>query len=207
MHALFICACLFLSLFYYQKLLSVMERIWPLLPLMVHHTDSLLYIQFLVFRCISYTKLILCIREELLFSFKKLYNLQILESWFLKKIRNMMGICFCFNSWCKDMGLLKAADYDLPHALAEAWFCQLQIVSANVWCLEFWALIRGYINGGGLIGRLLVDGWMPLVAVGYGLLSNSVQRWNKEKKKLDIWTALWWRSNLPQVTIALVSMK
>jgi hypothetical protein len=29
-------------------------------------------------------------------------------------------------------GLLEAADYDLPRALAEVWFCQLQIVSAIV---------------------------------------------------------------------------
>jgi hypothetical protein len=27
------------------------------------------------------------------------------------------------------MGLSVVADYDLPRALAEAWFCQLQIVS------------------------------------------------------------------------------
>ena len=41
-----------------------------------------------------------------------------------------------FNPSCKDIGLLglseAAADYDLPRALAEVWFCQLQIVSAIV---------------------------------------------------------------------------
>jgi hypothetical protein len=39
--------------------------------------------------------------------------------------------------------LSTAADYDLPHALARAWFCQLQVVSVTVWCLEFWGLFRG----------------------------------------------------------------
>lgn len=45
-------------------------------------------------------------------------------------------------------GLTAAADCDVPHALAEAWFCQLQTVSANVGHLEFWQLFRGYINAG-----------------------------------------------------------
>jgi hypothetical protein len=29
-------------------------------------------------------------------------------------------------------GCFKAADYDLPHVLAEVWFCQLKIVSVIV---------------------------------------------------------------------------
>jgi hypothetical protein len=28
--------------------------------------------------------------------------------------------------------LSEAADYDLPHALVEAWFCQLKIAFANM---------------------------------------------------------------------------
>lgn len=57
--------------------------------------------------------------------------------------------------------------------------------------MEFWALIREYVNAGGLIGRLLVGGWKPLVAVGHNFLGSPVQRRNKEKKKSDIWTVLW----------------
>ena len=38
-------------------------------------------------------------------------------------------------------GCFAAADYDLPHALAEVWFCQLQIVSDIAS-----ELFRGYVN-------------------------------------------------------------
>lgn len=60
-------------------------------------------------------------------------------------------MCFNLILMCGDVGcfgLTAAADYDVPHALAEARFCQLQIVSANVGHLEFWQLFRGYINAG-----------------------------------------------------------
>ena len=63
-----------------------------------------------------------------------------------EKNRNIIRICFCFNPRCGIWGCFRlstAADYDLPHALARALFCQLQIVSARVWCLEFWGLFRG----------------------------------------------------------------
>ena len=47
-----------------------------------------------------------------------------------------------------------AADYDLPHALAEADFCQQQIVSVIVQHVEFWEFFRGYINDRAWIGRV-----------------------------------------------------
>lgn len=50
------------------------------------------------------------------------------------------------------MGIRAALhDYDLLSALAEVWFCQRQIVSATVCCLESWELFRGYIHAGALI--------------------------------------------------------
>ena len=74
---------------------------------------------------------------------------RILEFWLLKHIdthreRSIIRICFVFvlipatGIW----GCFPAADYDLPPALAEAWFCQLHIVSAIACCLEFWDLFR-----------------------------------------------------------------
>jgi hypothetical protein len=74
--------------------------------------------------------------------------------------------------------LFRAADYDLHHALVEAWFCQMQIVSVIVWFLEFWGLFRGYENSktpGGICGWKLFGCWLLLVAVSCCLLS-SVQR-------------------------------
>jgi len=47
-----------------------------------------------------------------------------------------------------------AADYDLPRALAEAWFCQPQIVSAIRQRLEFWELLSEYINARAPIGSV-----------------------------------------------------
>lgn len=49
------------------------------------------------------------------------------------KNRNVMTICFFFNSWCgvEIWDCLTAGDYDLPNALPGVYFCQLQIVSAN----------------------------------------------------------------------------
>jgi hypothetical protein len=41
-------------------------------------------------------------------------------------------MCFHFNPRCEIWGCFRAADYDLPHTLAEVWFFQLQIVSAIV---------------------------------------------------------------------------
>jgi hypothetical protein len=41
-----------------------------------------------------------------------------------KKYKNIIRIFFHFNPKYADMGLLQTV-YDLPHVLAEAWFCQL----------------------------------------------------------------------------------
>lgn len=47
-------------------------------------------------------------------------------------------VCVCLFSLTPGMGiwgcsrLSTTAHYDLPHALAEAWFCQLQIVSVTM---------------------------------------------------------------------------
>jgi hypothetical protein len=65
---------------------------------------------------------------------------------------------------------------DLPRALTEAWFCQLQIVPAIVWCLDFWGHLEGPKKGVSC-----------LVVVGLGLLSSHVQRQNNQK--LDILTS------------------
>ena len=70
-----------------------------------------------------------------------------------------MGIWGCF-------GLYGAADYDLPSALAEARFCQLQVVSSIVWCLEFWELFRGYINARALSGVAGGCWWFSWVGCG-----------------------------------------
>lgn len=82
----------------------------------------------------------------------------------------MTGMCFPFNPRCGATGrfeLAAVADYDLPRSRTGAWFCQLQMVSAVVGCLELWELFRKYINatfpnvkegGGGVVhfGRLVV---------------------------------------------------
>jgi hypothetical protein len=52
------------------------------------------------------------------------------------------------------LGCYTAADYDVPRALAEAWFCQLLIVSAIAWHLEFWEIFQRVYKV--LIGGLLV---------------------------------------------------
>ena len=72
-------------------------------------------------------------------------------------------MCFSFNPRYRDVGLLqtvRSSDCDLPPALEEAWFCQLQIVSAIVRYLEFWGLFRGYINAKTLIGCYLAVDWL-----------------------------------------------
>jgi hypothetical protein len=100
---------------------------------------------------------------------------------FSLKNRNIMGIWFCFNPRCGIWGsfrLSTTADYDLPHALAGTWFCQLQIVSATVWHLEFWGLFRGYCNARAWRDR--VGCW--LVVGGHGLSNSCVQRRNNKKK-------------------------
>ena len=65
-----------------------------------------------------------------------------------KKHRNIIRMCFCFNPRCGDMGLLQNvwSSYDLLPALAGIWFCQLQILSAIVWHLEFLEFFREYVN-------------------------------------------------------------
>lgn len=61
--------------------------------------------------------------------------------------RNVIRMCFYFSPRCGDVGLLWIdSGYDLPQALNEAWFCQLQIISAVMQHLKFWELLRGYIN-------------------------------------------------------------
>jgi hypothetical protein len=42
--------------------------------------------------------------------------------------------------------LSTAPDSDFPCALAGVWLCELQIISASVWHLKFWRLLRRYIN-------------------------------------------------------------
>jgi hypothetical protein len=75
--------------------------------------------------------------------------------------------------------LSAAADYDLPHALVEMWFCQLQIVSVIVVCLEFWEPFRKYLNARTREMRSVVAGHLGrLVAVS----SSHGQRRNKRKE-------------------------
>ena len=79
--------------------------------------------------------------------------------WFLKNKqtnkkpnhRNILRLFCRFNSRRRDVGCFElpaaaAADCDLPCALAQAWFCQLEIISVISRCLGFWELFRGYIN-------------------------------------------------------------
>ena len=61
---------------------------------------------------------------------------------------------FVLNLRCGIRGCFAAADHGLPRALAEAWFCQLQMVSAIVWCVESWEVSIGYINARALRGRV-----------------------------------------------------
>jgi hypothetical protein len=46
----------------------------------------------------------------------------------LKACATMTGLCFYFNPSCMIRGYFTAGDYDLLHALASVWLCQLQIV-------------------------------------------------------------------------------
>jgi len=43
-------------------------------------------------------------------------------------------------------GYFTAADYDMPRAPVEVWFCQLQMVFETVLPLEFRELFRGSVN-------------------------------------------------------------
>ena len=86
---------------------------------------------------------------------------------FFEKHRNIVRICFHFNPSCgiwRCFRLSTAADYDLPHALAWAWFCQLQIVSSAVWHLEFCELQRVYkcqgLESWEAVGVLFFDHWL-----------------------------------------------
>ena len=47
-----------------------------------------------------------------------------------------------------------AADYDLPRALSDMWFCQQQIVSEIV-CLEFWEFFQRIYNTIALTGYVV----------------------------------------------------
>jgi hypothetical protein len=82
-----------------------------------------------------------------------------------------------------ECGLLKlstAADCDLPHALVEAWFCQLQIVSEIVCPLEFWELFGGYINARVPIGG--ISGCWSFKGIGCGLLVAMLKEETKRKE-------------------------
>lgn len=66
-----------------------------------------------------------------------------------RKNQNIIGIYFSFNPKCGIWNccrLYTASNCEFFHALAGAWFCQLQRVFARVWHLEFWVLLWGYIN-------------------------------------------------------------
>jgi hypothetical protein len=78
-------------------------------------------------------------------------------------------MCFQFNPRCGIQDCFRlstAADCDLPHALAEAWFYQLQMVSVIVWHLEFWGRPRGHVNARSLRG--IGSGWLLLGVDGCG---------------------------------------
>jgi hypothetical protein len=72
--------------------------------------------------------------------------------------------------------LSAAVDCDLSPALAEVWFCQLQIVSVIV---EFWELFRGYINARTLIGG--IGSWL-FEGVGFDLLVVLLKEATRRKK-------------------------
>lgn len=76
-------------------------------------------------------------------------------------------------------GLTAAADCDVPHVLAEAWFCQLQVFSMTVWHLGFWEPFRGYINA--RAPRSEVSCW-SFREVGFGLLVVVLKEETKGKK-------------------------
>ena len=59
------------------------------------------------------------------------------------------------------------ADYDLPHALAEAWFCQLHSFCDSEH-LKFWELFRVFINVTAPRGKV-GDSW-SFRGIGYGVL-------------------------------------
>ena len=75
--------------------------------------------------------------------------MKILEFWFLLK-KNIEIVYECafilIPGVGRDVRLPVAADYDLPRALAEAWFCQLQVISVIVCHLEFWEIFKVYMN-------------------------------------------------------------
>lgn len=93
------------------------------------------------------------------------------------------------------MGLLRTVrsrGHDLPRALAEAWFCQLQTVSEIVSCWEFQELFRRSINARPPKGRV---GGCQSVTGGQGggfggcwlwLLSSQALRRNKRNLDLGI---------------------
>jgi hypothetical protein len=96
---------------------------------------------------------------------------------FFKKHRNIIKVCFRFNPrfiskiWgC--FGLSTEGENDLPLALLEAWFCQLQIVSViDIWHLELTfdilGIFKGYINARAL--RRWVGGCWSFIGIGRGL--------------------------------------
>lgn len=96
-------------------------------------------------------------------------------------------MCVDFNLRCRYMWLWSclrltvAADCDSPHALAEAPFCQLQIISTVGRRLGTWKFFRGYINARTLLG---VGGWWLFRGVVCSLLV-VVLREETEGKKLD----------------------
>ena len=94
--------------------------------------------------------------------------------------------------------------YDLPHPLAGAWFCQMHMVSAIVWYLEFWGIFRGYTHAifprGGGMGWLVIDCWWLvfwswwLVTIGWFCLR--FVKWSCIKKKTTRRNPIFWRWRL-----------
>jgi hypothetical protein len=99
----------------------------------------------------------------------------------LEKPQTYYKNMFSFSSQMWGYGCCFAsADYDLPRALAEAWFGQLQIVSAISWRLEFWELFRRYINARALVGG--VSGcWSLSYLVIRGETGAGDKVWEKEE--------------------------
>lgn len=85
-----------------------------------------------------------------------------LEIWF-KKHRNIVRICFYFNPRGGIWGCFIAAMICFM-LLPKVWFCELQIVSAILWYLEFLEFFRRYVNT-----------MAPIGGIGYSLLVAGVK--------------------------------
>lgn len=85
---------------------------------------------------------------------------------------------FCFNPHMWGDGATSTLQQLWFCALAEAWVCQLQTVSATVWCLKSWEPFRGCSNA-----RAPTAGCWLLADGGRGWLQFAVPR--TRRKKLD----------------------